>query len=113
MENPVITNRIEEQDITKKLMGYSVSLDDKDNVVTAIREVPKGTYSFIISGEKKKIYICKKIRAGFKISIFDIKKRGIIYKYGGKIGIAKSDIRAGNKVHIENMSSLYKIKWAK
>lgn len=100
------TNTMEEQDITKKLMNHSVLLDDKDNVVTAIRDVPKGTYSFIISGEKKKLYISKNIHPGFKISILDIKKGEIIYKYGSKIGIAKSDIKAGNKVHIENMSSL-------
>ena len=99
-------NTMEEQDITKKLMDYSVLLDDKDNVVTAIRDVPKGTYSFIISGEKKNLYISKKIHAGFKITILDIKKGEIIYKYGSKIGIAKSDIKAGNNVHIENMSSL-------
>ena len=106
MEDPMRTNILEEQDITKKLMNYSILLDDKDNVVTAIRDVPKGTYSFVISGEKKKLYISKKIHVGFKISIFDIKKGEMIYKYGSKIGIAKSDIKEGNRVHIENMSSL-------
>ena len=106
MEDPMSANTMEEQDITKKLMDYSVLLDDKDNVVTAIRDVHKGTHSFIISGEKKNLYISKKIHAGFKISILDIKKGEIIYKYGSKIGIAKSDIKAGDKVHIENMSSL-------
>ena len=106
MEDPMSANTMEEQDITKKLMDYSVLLDDKDNVVTAIRDVPKGTYSFIISGEKKDLYISKKIHAGFKICILDIKKGEIIYKYGSEIGIAKSDIKAGDKVHIENMSSL-------
>lgn len=56
MEDPMRINTLEEQNITKKLMDYSVLLDDKDNVVTAIKDVPKGTYSFIISGEKKAIY---------------------------------------------------------
>jgi len=56
MEDPMRTNILGEQDITKKLMNYSILLDDKDNVVTAIKDVPKGTYSFIISGEKKAIY---------------------------------------------------------
>ena len=108
MENSMITDTMKKQRKTKKFMDYSVLLDDNDNVVTAIKDIPKGIYSFIISGERKNLYVNKKIYAGFKVSILNIKKGEIIYKYGSKIGIAKNNIKPGNKVHIENMSSLVK-----
>ena len=105
MENSMSNNIIKEQNTTKKLIDYSILLDNNDNVVTTIRDIPEGIYSFIISGERKYLYVSKKVYAGFKVSILNIKKGEIIYKYGSKIGIAKSDIKPGDKVHIENTSS--------
>lgn len=82
-------------------MRTVILLDEKDNVATALKDINRGSKILGVT-------VKADIGAGFKVSLKDIPKGGKIYKYGHVIGIAKSEIKAGERVHIENLSSLIK-----
>lgn len=85
----------------KNLADYAVILSDKDNVATALVDLPAGDY-MLDSGA---ITVTDDIRAGFKLALSDIGKGERIYKYGYKIGQATEDIAQGCCVHVHNLIS--------
>ena len=82
----------------------AIALSEKDNVATCIQDVESGTIVEIRHGEKIQNLTAKEnIPFGFKIAIVDIAKGDHIRKYGESIGLASSDIAAGDMVHIHNL----------
>ena len=88
-------------DITK----FAIHINEKDNVVTALTDVKPGHYFFPDKKGKIDLEIKDEIKAGFKICIAHLKKGEKVYKFGYTIGVASSDIRPGDKIHIENLAS--------
>jgi len=89
----------------RNLADYAVILSEKDNVATALIDLPAGDY-ILSSGESGiTITVPEDIRAGFKIALSDISKSGPVYKYGYVIGLAIADIKKGHCVHIHNLIS--------
>ncbi len=90
----------------ENLGEYVIILDKRDNVATALKDVPAGKYFWNDARSKSVIDVREQIKAGFKVSLGKIKKGEYIYKYGNIIGVASKDIDPGDKVHIENIKSL-------
>ena len=89
----------------RNLTDYAVVLSEKDNVATALIDLPAGDY-ILSSGESGTyITVTQDIRAGFKIALSDISKSEPVYKYGYVIGLAIADIKKGDCVHIPNLIS--------
>ncbi len=88
------------------LCNYIIILNKRDNVGTALKDIPGGEYILNYGGNESIINTKKLIRAGFKVSLGELKKGEYIYKYGNVIGMAIKDINPGDEVHIENIKSL-------
>lgn len=90
-------------------MDYRVfQIDEKDNVATALTEIPKGATAEIIGeAEMHEIYAVDAIPVGHKIALRDIQKDEPIVKYGVVIGSANADIGRGTWVHLHVMHSNY------
>lgn len=83
-----------------------IFLNPKDNVGTAIQDIPLGT------PVSNTVAATEKISFGFKVSLADITAGDIIYKYGIPITKAVKNIPAGSCVHIHNAKSLYDLRSA-
>ncbi len=81
-------------------------IDNNDNVATALSDIKKSD-AVEIKGQKEEFTVIGNadIPHGHKIAIADIRKGGAVVKYGEKIGVATSDIRKGDYVHIHNVDS--------
>ncbi len=84
-------------------MDQIIYLDRKDNVATALADFAPGE-TIDVAGHT--IRLLERIPFGHKVSVCDIQKEGLIYKYGAVIGKATQDIPAGSVVHIHNITSL-------
>jgi len=89
----------------KNIADYAVILSDKDNVATALVDLPAGDYMLGSDTEQKTIVVSEDIKAGFKVALADIAKGEPIYKYGYIIGLATADIVKGRYVHVHNLIS--------
>ena len=89
----------------QNLEDYAVILNDKDNVATALVDLPAGDYMLGSGAGETAISVPEDIRAGFKLAISDIGKGEQIYKYGYLIGLATEDIAKGDCVHVHNLIS--------
>lgn len=79
-------------------------LSEADNVATAIEDIDAGTEVPVRLGkEVKKINALERIPFGFKMAVADISKGARVVKYGESIGIASSDIKKGQLVHVHNL----------
>ena len=90
---------------SRNLADYAVILSEKDNVATALIDLPAGEYIFNSGQSGTTITVPEDIRAGFKLALSDIGKAEPIFKYGYAIGLAKVDIKRGDCVHIHNLIS--------
>lgn len=90
-------------------MDYRVfQIDEKDNVATALTEIPKDATAEIIGeAESHEIHAVDAIPVGHKIALRDIQKGEPIVKYGVVIGSASADIGQGTWVHLHVMRSNY------
>ncbi len=88
----------------RKLIDYAVVLDEKDNVATALLDMPKGDYRYSSSGAAIVIALAEDIKAGFKVALAHIPPGDTIYKYGYPIGVAREKIDPGDCVHVHNMT---------
>ena len=84
---------------------YAVILSDKDNVATALVDLPAGDYMIGSGGDQTAITVPGDIKAGFKLALSDIREGESIYKYGYVIGLATEDIEKGEYVHVHNLIS--------
>lgn len=76
----------------------TIRLNKKDNVVVAVRALDSGER--LIS---ENINVSGPIPAGHKVAACQIPKGDHILKYGQIIGVATSDINAGEHVHTQNV----------
>lgn len=92
----------------KEIRSYNcLIIDEKDNVVTALKTLSKGEEAiFEKNGEAVCIIVQNDIPFGHKLSLKDIKKGDHIIKYGEIIGGAIVDIKNGEYVHVHNLESL-------
>jgi len=84
---------------------YAVILSDKDNVATALVDLPAGDYMLGSGAGEAAITVPEDIKAGFKLALSDIRKGESVYKYGYVIGLATEDIEKGDYVHVHNLIS--------
>jgi hypothetical protein len=89
----------------RSLTDVAVILSEKDNVATALVDMPAGEYIFSSGESGTTITVPEDIMAGFKIALSDIGEAEPIFKYGYMIGKAKVDIKKGHCVHIHNLIS--------
>lgn len=79
-------------------------LSEADNVATAIEDIDAGTEVPVRLGtEVKGVKALERIPFGFKMAVADIAKGAQVVKYGESIGIASSDIKKGELVHVHNL----------
>ncbi|MDE0591550.1 UxaA family hydrolase [Halocynthiibacter sp. C4] len=79
-------------------------LHDSDNVLVALRGVPKGTE---VADSGKTFTTAQEVSLAHKIAAKDIAEGEIITKYGMPIGTATKAIAAGENVHVHNVTSNY------
>lgn len=83
-------------------MNIALHVNSKDNVITCLRPVKKGT---ALDVEGTKITALTDIPVFHKMAIADIAKGGLCYKYGEIIGDALENIKPGEHVHVHNIES--------
>ena len=83
-------------------MNAFIRASEKDNVVTCVRALAKGEH---ISVDGTDIEIREDVPVYHKIAIADIKKGGVVYKYGEVMGAASRDIEPGEWAHVHNIES--------
>lgn len=92
--------------LTSDLADHAIVLDAKDNVATAIADVPLGRYVLREAGRSREIDISEPIKVGFKLALTDIAQGEQITKYGYAIGVATAPIEQGQCVHVHNMAGI-------
>jgi len=82
----------------------AVMLSDKDNVATCLEDMEAGAEVAVrLGGKVISVKTSEKIPFGFKVAVADIAKGDHVLKYGESIGIASSNIKSGEMVHIHNI----------
>ncbi|NQT04816.1 MAG: UxaA family hydrolase [Dehalococcoidia bacterium] len=82
----------------------ALMLSGKDNVATLLEDVAPGTGVLVRFGsDSRTVNARENIIFGFKIAVSDIARGAAIIKYGEPIGIASSDIKQGDMVHVHNL----------
>ena len=82
----------------------ALMLSDKDNVATSLEDIESGATVEIQLGDRwRSVKAIEPIPFGFKIAVADIAKGAPVMKYGESIGIASSEIKAGDLVHVHNL----------
>lgn len=87
-------------------MINSLIIDEKDNVAVAIESITKGSeVSYKLKDEIKTISAIDDIQIYHKIAIKNVEKGKPVVKYGQHIGIAATDVKIGEHVHVHNVES--------
>lgn len=82
----------------------AIVVDEQDNVVVAIEAIKKGSeVVYVLNDTKCKLIAENDITIYHKLASKNINENEPIIKYGQHIGLAKSDIKAGEHVHIHNV----------
>ena len=82
----------------------ALMLSAKDNVATLLEDVEASVDVPIRLGkEVNYVKALERILFGFKMAIANIAKGANVIKYGETIGIASSDIKKGEIVHVHNI----------
>ena len=82
----------------------ALMLSEKDNVATLLEDAAPGTEVLVrLGSDTRTVSARESITFGFKIAVSDIARGTAIIKYGETIGIASSDIKQGDMVHIHNL----------
>lgn len=79
-------------------------INEADNVVVALEDIPLGTGVRGPNGET--IRVRNDIAFGHKIALADIDEGAYIIKYGAHIGVATKSIAAGEHVHVHNVRDI-------
>ena len=80
-------------------------INPEDNVVVALADLPVGT-ELAASDALPQVKISDPIPFGNKVAIFPIAAGGSVIKYGASIGLAVSEIKPGQHVHVHNLRSV-------
>ena len=86
----------------RRLADVALVLNERDNVATALVDVPAGTYA---TGDGRAVHVPEPVRAGFKLAIAPVAAGAAVRKYGYPIGTATRDIAPGECVHVHNLAS--------
>jgi altronate dehydratase small subunit len=92
--------------------GRVYVVSKRDNVATALDTISPGTVSVLGDADIHELTLFTALEKGHKAALCDIPKGADIIKYGAVIGVAASCIRAGEWVHVHNISSLYDMRSA-
>ena len=85
-------------------MRNAMISDAKDNVAVAIEPIAKGGAAvYVCEGKEVSLAALEDITIYHKLATRDIAKGEPVVKYGEHIGIASSDIKAGEHVHVHNV----------
>lgn len=85
-------------------MHKSIVLTKKDNVATALEDIPSmNALNIMIDNEERTINLLQPIQFGHKFAIKDIAESEDIIKYGEVIGRATKFIKCGEYVHVHNL----------
>lgn len=85
-------------------MRNAMIIDAKDNVAVAIEPIAKGDDAvYVCGGREVSLPALEDITIYHKLATRDIAKGEPVVKYGEHIGIASSDIKAGEHVHVHNV----------
>ena len=85
-------------------MRNAMIIDVKDNVAVAIEPIAKGDAAvYVCEGKEVSLPALEDITIYHKLATRDIAKGEPVVKYGEHIGIASSDIKAGEHVHVHNV----------
>ena len=84
------------------LEKLGVQLGERDNVLTALHDIPPGEYR--LGG--RALSVRERIPTGFKMATEPIKAGQQVLKYDSPIGVATVDIAAGTLVHTHNLASI-------
>jgi len=85
-------------------MSQLIRLHSADNVLIALRALPKGT---VVEG----LTLSADISLAHKVAATLILAGDPVLKYGMEIGRATADIAAGDHVHVHNMQSQYTVTY--
>ena len=82
----------------------AIVMKSKDNVATVTEDIEAGSDIAInIDGEIVSLHVTDRIPFGHKVAIKAITKDEKIIKYGEVIGMAITDIAAGQHTHVHNI----------
>ena len=85
-------------------MRNAMIIDAKDNVAVAIEPIAKSDNAvYVCEGKEVSLPALEDITIYHKLATRDIAKGEPVVKYGEHIGIASSDIKAGEHVHVHNV----------
>ena len=85
-------------------MRNAMIIDAKDKVAVAIEPIAKGDNAvYVCEGKEVSLPALEDITIYHKLATRDIAKGEPVVKYGEHIGIASSDIKAGEHVHVHNV----------
>ena len=88
----------------KSTMRNAMIIDAKDNVAVAIEPIAKGDAAvYVCEGREVSLPALEDITIYHKLATRDIAKGEPVVKYGEHIGVASSDIKAGEHVHVHNV----------
>ena len=88
----------------KSTMRNAMIIDAKDNVAVAIEPIAKGDAAvYVCEGKEVSLPALEDITIYHKLATRDIAKGEPVVKYGEHIGVASSDIKAGEHVHVHNV----------
>jgi altronate hydrolase len=82
--------------------GRVIRLDGRDNVVTALADLPAGS-QVAVPGEERAVTLLEAIAFGHKVALTDLAVGDPVVKYGHPIGRVTQPIRAGQWVHSHNL----------
>lgn len=80
-----------------------IVMDVRDNVATTVEDLCAGQKVALPGGGEVKLV--EDVPFGHKVALLDIEESDIVVKYGQSIGLATSDIRRGEHVHVHNVES--------
>ena len=85
-------------------MRNAMIIDAKDNVAVAIEPIAKGDDAvYVCGGREVSLPALEDITIYHTLATRDIAKGEPVVKYGEHIGVASSDIKAGEHVHVHNV----------
>ena len=78
-----------------------------DDVAIAVRDVAAGanTVVYLDSGAKEGNVVLEAIRLGHKVALRDLEEGEDVIEYGSRIGVTSTRVRAGELVHVHNLTS--------
>ncbi|AEM79119.1 UxaA family hydrolase [Thermoanaerobacter wiegelii] len=101
MVSIILSKVLESREGIKISKNNVVIINKNDNVATAIKDIKKD--EILIGDVVLEVKALQSIPFGHKVALKDIQKGEKVIKYGEAIGVAFTNIHAGEHVHIHNI----------